>query len=534
MTVYALLGNSRPDALFARRAGRPIAVETFLRDVAAIARLMPDRGHVINLCRDRYRFTAGLAAALCRGQITLLPPHDSPDILNQLTADYPTLYCLIDDTPPTVTAPVLVYPDPLTHDHAPVVHPSFPAEQPAVVLFTSGSTGRPRPHGRSWGDLVLSAAAAARRLGLAQAELIGTVPHQHSYGLESLVMLALRHGLVLHAERPFFPADILAQLASIPGPRVFVTTPVHLRVLLAEPGARARVDRVICATAPLAQELAREAEGRFGGELHEIYGCSEAGQIAARRTAETEEWHCLDGITLRQDASGTWVSGAPIPVETCLSDVIELRDPERFWLRGRIADLVNIAGKRTSLAHLNHQLNAIEGVTDAAFAMSDEAETTTTDRLIAFAVAPGLGVETILGELRRRIDPVFLPRPLVLVPELPRNALGKLPRAEILRLIAASPRSVARHFPCDHPAADGHFPGNPIIPGAVLIQEIVAAIAGAEAGPCEIKGAKFHHPIRPGDHVTIAWTETEGADIRFTCSLRGHAKPAVTGVLRLS
>jgi acyl-coenzyme A synthetase/AMP-(fatty) acid ligase len=196
------------------------------------------------------------------------------------------------------------------------------------------------------------------------------------------------------------------------------------------------VDLVLCATAPLATQLAREAEARFAVSLFEIYGCSEAGQIAARRTALTEEWRCLDGIFLRQDATGTWASGVPIAVETVLPDVIELRDPTRFLLHGRIADMVNVAGKRTSLVHLNYHLNAIDGVRDGAFVMPGDAETDAVSRLSAFVVAPGRSAKYILTELRRRIDVAFLPRPVCFVPSLPRNALGKLPHDEIQRLIA--------------------------------------------------------------------------------------------------
>jgi acyl-coenzyme A synthetase/AMP-(fatty) acid ligase len=43
-----------------------------------------------------------------------------------------------------------------------------------------------------------------------------------------------------------------------------------------------------------------------------------------------------------------------------------------------------------------------------------------------------------MAALRKRIDPAFLPRPLVLVDALPRNEMGKLPRAEALRLMAAA------------------------------------------------------------------------------------------------
>jgi acyl-coenzyme A synthetase/AMP-(fatty) acid ligase len=210
--------------------------------------------------------------------------------------DYPDVYCLTD-AERTDGPAIFRYPSSLPHDPAHLVL-RFPADQLAAVLFTSGSTGRPQPHGRSWGDLVNSTLAAGRRLGIGSlqgASLIGTVPHQHSYGLESLPMLALQHGLVLYSGRPFYPADIVAELAAAPHPRVLVTTPLHLQVLLAEPVAMPSVDLVLSATAPLSVQLAREAEQRFAGTLYEIYGCSEAGQIAVRRTALTQEW-CYMGF----------------------------------------------------------------------------------------------------------------------------------------------------------------------------------------------------------------------------------------------
>ncbi len=87
-------------------------------------------------------------------------------------------------------------------------------------------------------------------------------------------------------------------------------------------------------------------------------------------------------------------------------------------------------------------------------------------------------------------------------------------------------------FAADHPAAAGHFPGNPIIPGAVVLRQIVAAISLDRDTGCRIRSAKFHTPIRPGDTVEIAWSEAIDGDIRFTCSLLGSNQPAVTGLLR--
>jgi acyl-coenzyme A synthetase/AMP-(fatty) acid ligase len=314
--------------------------------------------------------------------------------------------------------------------------PSIPAEQPAVILFTSGSTGQPTPHMKTWGSLVRSSLAAGVGLGVARiptATIIGTVPQQHSYGLESTVMLALQHGLALHHARPFYPGDVASCIDATPPPRILITTPIHLRAMLADSGQLPSVDLVVSATAPLSPQLAAEAERRFGAHLIEIYGCSEAGQLAVRRTVESNEWKCLAGVALRQDSAGTWASGTSVEGDVLLNDIIELCRASRFRLQGRTADLVNIAGKRTSLAHLNYHLNSIDGVRDGIFIMPEESDPGTT-RLMALVVAPGLTGEAILAALRERIDPAFLPRPLRLVDALPRNVVGKLTREAVARL----------------------------------------------------------------------------------------------------
>jgi acyl-coenzyme A synthetase/AMP-(fatty) acid ligase len=425
------------------RRGQPVTAGEFLADVAALAAQLPGQRQIVNLCGDRYRFTVALGAALSRGQESLLPPSDAPGVLEDVVAQFPDACVLVDGEPPPVTAaPVIRYPKALAPASGMPDVPSFAASAAAAVLFTSGSTGRPKPHPRSWGALVESARAAGAALGVAalpRAALVGTVPHQHSYGLESTVLLPLQHGLAFQAERPFYAADIAAALEAMPRPRILVTTPVHLRLLMAEEGALPAADLLLSATAPLSPQLAAAAEARFGGRLFEIYGCSEVGQVAGRWTTATAEWRCFRGMRLGEDARGTWVSGELVAGEPMLlNDVIELNAPDRFLLHGRTGDLVNIAGKRTSLAHLNYHLNSIAGVRDGVFLIPDAPESAGAGvvRLIAFVVAPDLTADAILAALRRRIDAAFLPRPLSLVAALPRNALGKLPRDALLALAA--------------------------------------------------------------------------------------------------
>ncbi len=113
-------------------------------------------------------------------------------------------------------------------------------------------------------------------------------------------------------------------------------------------------------------------------------------------------------------------------------------DDGRFLLHGRTADVVNIAGKRNSLAYLNHQLTAIPGVVDGVFHCPTRSSPDGVTRLVAFAVAPGLAPAAILSALRERIDPAFLPRPLVMVEALPRRFTGKIPARGAARAAATA------------------------------------------------------------------------------------------------
>ena len=528
----------------ARQGGRVISRGQFLAEVADLAERLPNQRYVVNFCLDRYRFVVAWMAAMLRGQVTLLPSSRDAAAVAALRPDY-SFYVLTDDETPEQWDAHFRYP---ALDRAGLAGnvPAFPAAQVAAVLFTSGSTGRPNPNPRLWGRLVAGSLAAGAALGVERwpnAAVIATVPHAHSYGLESAVMLPLQHGLMLTAERPFFPADVAAALDSDRQPGILVTTPVHLRALVGDAGLPGfansfRAGFVLSATAPLSAELAERAEAAFGAPVMEIYGCSEAGQLATRHTTAGAVWRCLDGFRLYHDAAGCWAAG-PAEADVLLADQIEPSGDAGFILNGRITDLVNVAGKRSSLSYLTRQLLAIEGVTDGVFLMPDADENGVTPRLAAVALAPGVSAAAILGRLRDRIDAAFLPRPLHVVETLPRNQLGKLARADLLRLIGLAPdqssaaqpdEPIMLGFAADHPAGPGHFPGNPIIPGAVLLDELMFALfPGGWSGVLE--SAKFHHSVLPGDTVAVSH-RADGDATRFECRLAANQKLVMSGVLR--
>ena len=195
---------------------------------------------------------------------------------------------------------------------------------------------------------------------------------------------------------------------------------------------------------------------------------------------------------------------------TALADVLEPRGRERFLLHGRTADLVNIAGKRSSLAYLNHQLQRDSG-RGRRRVLRARRRRRLARRRHAAGRAGGrarLDAARILQALRERIDPVFLPRPLLLVDALPRNATGKLPQQTLRALVAqAAARAAASvcmnarvsawlRIAPDHPALAGHFPGHPIVPGVLLLDEALHAHRARDSASAgrrwRIASVKFH------------------------------------------
>jgi acyl-coenzyme A synthetase/AMP-(fatty) acid ligase len=453
----ALLSHRSPTAVVAYRGGRPMTAAEFLAEANELAERLPESRHILNACIDRYRFAVGLAACLISERVSLLPSTHTPEVVRQLSQFAADACCLTDDPGCSIELPRVLYEGPPAAggpEGRTFRVPEIPADRLTAIVFTSGSTGAPLPYRKTWGSLTRCVQNEAALLGLLDGgvhTLIGTVPPQHMYGFESTVLCALQSGNAFTAERPFYPLDVCAALDSAPRPRALVTTPVHLRTLLAAGIALPPLDLIVSATAPLPRDLAHAAEAAFRARLLEIYGSTETGEIGVRRTAESDVFKLWPGVRLRADNGQVYAYGGHIEQMTPLCDVIDITGEDEFTLHGRQADLVNVAGKRSSFGYLNAQLNAIPGVEDGVFFLreSGSAGATGIARLAAAVVAPGVPIATLLEQLRRRIDPVFIPRPLLMVERLPRNATGKLPHQALEALAdqPAHPRAAAPSVP---------------------------------------------------------------------------------------
>lgn len=432
-----------PEEPFAVSGGVTISVGRFLREASALAALLPPGGGVINLARDRYRFQVAYVAAILRGACTLLPPNDTIGAQSAVATGRGAPLVLHDGVAVADGLPELDLREapPAGAWSGPV--PAVVADDITSISFTSGSTGAGSEVARSWRThyegAALNGATYLGGLG-GPFGMVATVPPQHMYGMEVTVMAPLCLPVTVSASRPLYPADVAAALAAIPTPRVLVSTPLHLKALVASDVRFPAVERVITATAPISQALAGQVEDRLGAVVVDVYGCSETGCLATRRVAKGAPWQVIPGFKFNTDDDGvTRVSAAHLPAPVALQDRLRLDADGTLHLAGRASDLVNVAGKRASLANLTALLMAAPGVEDGVVF---QPRTRDGERLAALYCGSARP-ETVRAQLRAHLDPVLLPRPLRRVDALPRNATGKLP-LEALEQALLAPDAASR------------------------------------------------------------------------------------------
>ena len=453
MSIFA---EPRDDAapMLATKRGE-VTQRAFMNAVADFGAALPDAPRAMNVCVDRGAFMVAFCAVLARGGTNLLPPDTLPPTLARIREQWPGALAVVDHVGSearNVDAAILCDIAALLRA-APSVRAASPAsgytvdrngavarsvseliayEHVAAVPFTSGSTGAPRPQPKCWGAMHFVAAATNARffVDMPRYAIVATVPSQHMYGLETTLMLALQGRALVATERPLLPTDIARVLQRMPAPRILVTTPVHLRALVRSGQALPELALVLSATAPLSTALAALTEARCQCEVHEIYGCTEAGALASRRTVSGDVWQLFDGITIAAvlgDDEGL-VDGPHLASPVALPDRIARVSAQRFRLLGRRGDLVNVAGKRASLAELNQKLLEVPGVLDGVIFVP-EGGVDEIGRLRGMVVTDGRSEQEVLRQLALSIDAVFLPRPLKKVESIARNATGKIQHA---------------------------------------------------------------------------------------------------------
>lgn len=428
------------DALMAWENDNRLTHGVFLDDVRAVVRALPNRKHVINLCNDRYLFMVSFVAAIIKEQINLLPQDRVYETLYAINEDYKDCYCISDRYLSELILEQVNINDLLKRENTNRENssrnlPKINAEQIAAIVFTSGSTGKPKANNKTWGSLVQGAQRTANRFGLYDSNLhiVSTVPPQHMFGLESSVMLCLQCNLPMNRGRPFYPEDIRKEIETVENNIILVTTPFHLRACTSTQGVQWKnLDFILSATAPLNIDIAKQAEEKMQTKVKEIYGCTELGAIASRDPIDSLQWHLYDGLELYQEKDKSFVNikGSQEPI--VLNDNVKILDGDSFELLGRNEDIINIAGKRGSLADIKLKLLSIKGIDDAAIYLPDSEKDIV--RLTAFIVAKSLTTKEVSTAMLNKVDSIFIPRPIYIVSSLPYNESGKLSQQSLKTL----------------------------------------------------------------------------------------------------
>jgi len=395
---------------------------------------------VCNLCSSRLAFLVTLLATLRNGSLMVLPPSQSDaDIAAVLDARPNTI--VVGDAQGGVDPacgsafPPSVYVSCRPEWKPGATRASDLAWQPAwdavaVLLHTSGTTGDPQPQAKTLLHLLTGALLLGARLaeeirgGLDTVDhLVCSVPAQHMFGLECSVMLPLVHGTPVLDRRPLLPADVAAAFDDV-GRCAWIATPMHLRSLVQSGAALPASAFAIVSTMPLGHALALQSEQLLAAPVLEIYGSTETGALAMRRTARETRWSPLDGVRLDPVEGATLARGAHFASPVQLLDEVVVEANGSFTLLGRQADLIKIAGRRASLAGLNLLLQDLPGLGDGVFYLPATGDPT--ERLCLIYSGPPLDRAATRRWLRARLDPVFLPRDFIRVERMPRSETGKL------------------------------------------------------------------------------------------------------------
>ena len=429
--------QNKPVALW---HGRVISEGRFFSHVHEISQSLPAAVCGLNLCEDRYRFLVAFLALQLRGQRTVLPPNQTEKVIAELIDRYPSAYLLTDpeDRRDAAAERFVVAPDVDDPGRNRMAQPPVVRSDPIVAIsYTSGSTGLPVGHEKSWGVFQKGAELALKSLDLKYRSwtVVATVPPQHMYGLETSIVWPFFSDLVMDAGRPFFPEDIRRTLTSSPFPCLLVSTPCHLKACIESDIRWGNVAMVLSSTAAMDEALAEKVEQRFEAPLYELFGSTETLSFAWRHSVEQQRWRLYSGMELTEQDGCVLLQGGHLPGAVPLDDLLAIHSEHEFSVVGRRSGIIKIGGKRSSLAELNRRLTDIEGVEDGLFFnRNDDAST---HRLGAIVVSE-LPRSMIVQALRCSLDELFLPRPMLFVDRIPRNALGKVVKAELERLIAVS------------------------------------------------------------------------------------------------
>jgi O-succinylbenzoic acid--CoA ligase len=328
------------------------------------------------------------------------------------------------------------------------------ADQPlppgiALVIATSGSEGEPRRVMLSDANLDAAAGASNHHLPLLPGDLwLDCLPLHHIGGL-SILWRCARAGAGVLLHEGFAAETVAASLAQHPVTHLSLVPAMLARLL--DSGARppGSLRHVVIGGAALSRVLHDRATAA-GWPLNPSYGLSEAAAQVATHRASDGPWHVglvghplganefaltADGrIRIRgPQVMAGYVDGGGVDDDGWLttSDLGKIDEKGRLTVTGRADDMLISGGRNIHPLTVESCLAACPGIRDVA--VTGLPDPVWGDRIVALVVGDATP-ESIRAWCRTRLPASALPRHIVRLPSLPRNATGKLERGALRRL----------------------------------------------------------------------------------------------------
>ena len=331
--------------------------------------------------------------------------------------------------------------------------PAFAPEGAGYVKLTSGSSGAPSGVALAAEALAADDDQLAAAMDLLPSDrFVAAIPWSHSYGLSSLVMPALRRGCLLVVPQdtsPWAPMEAARALSAT----VFPTVPVVLQTmasLAAPPAWPESLRTVISAGALLHPETAARFREVFERDAHVFYGASECGGIAydrdggaaLRGTVGTP----IDGVNIVLDEDGAvTVRSAAVGLQHVphddgrlrggvfrSADLATLTPQGEFALIGRADTLINVGAKKVHPAEIEAVLRAMPGVREAyVMGVPAQGDDRTIVRAFVACDPASISYTDVASWCRERLSGHKVPRSIVRLESIPKNARGKTDRAAL-------------------------------------------------------------------------------------------------------
>lgn len=442
---------------------------------------------------------------------------------------------------------------------------SVPNENSRIELFTSGSTGKPKKVVKNFRHLTSEIAVLEKMFGsaLGNSLVVGTVSHQHIYGLLFRLLWPLYSGRPFYRKQVPYPEQ-LAPLAIQHGLLTLISSPAQLTrmpELVRVADLKDSVTEIFSSGGPLPESTAKTFDRQFGRAPIEVLGSTETGGVARRRLVR--EWSPLMNVEFKIDpdtkalrvrspfiaevSSGEWYP---------MGDTAQAVGTDQFLITGRSDRVVKIEEKRVSLVEIEDKLRASPLVEDCRLtAITNEHKRDLVGAAIVLSkggvtIIESNGRSALISSLREHLSQFFeevvLPRRWRVLPQLPTNSQGKVLAAELQQVFSSEDPIVMGEegneesiqlqlrIPDDLRFCDGHFSDMPIVPGFVQISWVLRFaskyLCSAEV-LSSIDRVKFQRVIQPGAECSLSIARKIGSnrlDYRFFDSEQVYSSGRLT------